>query len=73
VSHPFRGKINIDVKDSTPDWVPYQQSVAPDGAPGVLYVVLDDVGSSALEPFGGMIETRLSASRPGSSSAAGSK
>src|SRR4051812_13290092 len=31
--------------------------MAPEGAPSVLYVVLDDVGFSAMEPFGGMIET----------------
>ena len=57
MSVPFKGTINIDIKDSTPDWAPYSQPVAPDGAPSVLYVVLDDVGFSALEPFGGMIET----------------
>ena len=31
--------------------------MAPDGAPNVLYVVLDDVGFSAMEPFGGLIRT----------------
>jgi arylsulfatase len=29
----------------------------PEGTPNVLYIVLDDVGYSAMEPFGGMIET----------------
>ena len=29
----------------------------PEGAPNVLYIVLDDVGFSAMEPFGGLIET----------------
>ena len=33
---------------------------ATDGAPGEPYVVLDDVGFSAMEPFGGPIETRTS-------------
>ena len=56
MSKPFKGSINIDIQDSTPDWGPYRQPVAPDGAPSVLYVVLDDVGFSALEPFGGTIE-----------------
>ncbi len=46
MSKPFKGTINIDIKDSTPDW-----------APSVLYIVLDDVGFSALESYGGMIET----------------
>ena len=54
---PFKGVINIDIKDSVPDWEPYCQPMAPEGAPSILYVVLDDVGFSAMEPFGGLIET----------------
>ncbi len=54
---PFRGVVNIDIKDSTPDWEPYTQPIAPPDAPNVLYVVLDDVGFSAMEPYGGLIET----------------
>ncbi len=57
MSKPFRGTINIDIKDSVPDWGPYTQPMAPEGAPNVLYVVLDDVGFSAIEPYGGMIQT----------------
>ncbi|MDH4178259.1 MAG: arylsulfatase, partial [Thermoleophilia bacterium] len=57
MSTPFRGTVNIDIKDSTPDWAPYTQPLAPEGAPNVLYVVLDDVGFSAMEPYGGLIET----------------
>ena len=40
-----------------PDWEPYLQPVAPPGAPNVLYIVLDDTGFSAMEPWGGLIET----------------
>jgi len=57
VSKPFKGTINIDIKDSKPDWAPYSQPMAPDGAPSVLYIVLDDVGFPAMEPYGGLIET----------------
>jgi len=57
MSKPFKGTVSIDIKDSTPDWEPYKQPMAPDGAPSVLYVVLDDVGFSAMEPFGGLIDT----------------
>ncbi len=57
MSTPFRGTISIDVRDSVPDWGPYTQPKAPDGAPSVLYIVLDDVGFSAMEPWGGLIET----------------
>jgi len=54
---PFRGVVNVDIAESVPDWEPYTQPIAPEGAPNVLYIVLDDVGFSAMEPFGGMIET----------------
>ena len=54
---PFKGVINLDVRDSVPDWEPYTQPEAPEGAPNVLYIVLDDVGFSAMEPWGGLIET----------------
>ena len=57
VSKRFKGVVNIDIKDSVPDWEPYTQPIAPEGAPSVLYVVLDDVGFSAMEPYGGLIET----------------
>jgi arylsulfatase len=57
MAKPFRGRINIDIKDSEPDWEPFRQPMAPDGAPNIVYIVLDDVGFSAMEPFGGLIET----------------
>jgi arylsulfatase A-like enzyme len=57
MSKPFRGVINTDTRDSTPDWEPYLQPVAPPGAPNVLYIVLDDVGYSAMGPWGGLIGT----------------
>jgi arylsulfatase A-like enzyme len=57
MAKPFKGVINVDITQSTPDWEPYKQPVAPDGTPNVLFIVLDDVGFSAMEPFGGLIET----------------
>jgi arylsulfatase A-like enzyme len=57
VGDRFEGVVNIDIKDSTPDWGPFTQPIAPPGAPNILYVVLDDVGFSAMEPYGGLIET----------------
>jgi hypothetical protein len=57
MSKRFNGTIEIDGRDSTPDWEPYVQPVAPQGSPSVLYIVLDDVGFSAMEPWGGLIET----------------
>jgi arylsulfatase A-like enzyme len=57
MSTPFRGVINVDVTQSVPDWAPYTQPIALEGAPSVLYIVLDDVGYSAMGPYGGLIET----------------
>jgi arylsulfatase A-like enzyme len=57
MSKPFKGVVNVDVRESVPDWGPYTQPIAPEGSPNVLYIVLDDVGYSAMEPFGGFIET----------------
>ena len=56
MTKPFKGVINLDVRDSTPDWEPYEQPTAPDGAPNVVFIVWDDTGIGALEPFGGPIE-----------------
>jgi arylsulfatase len=53
VGKPFKGVVNVDIRDSVPDWEPYTQPIAPEGSPNFLYVVLDDVGFSAMEPFGG--------------------
>jgi arylsulfatase A-like enzyme len=57
MSIPFKGTINVDIRDSTPDWTPFEPPRAPDGAPSVLYIVLDDVGFSAMSSYGGPIET----------------
>jgi arylsulfatase A-like enzyme len=54
---PFQGTINIDIRDSKPDWAPFEPPKAPDGAPSVVYIVLDDVGFSAISGYGGPIET----------------
>ena len=53
----FKGIVNLDIRDSKPDWEPYLQPTAPEGAPNVLFIVWDDVGFAAMEPWGGLIET----------------
>jgi arylsulfatase A-like enzyme len=57
MARPFEGTINVDIRDSEPDWSPFEPPRAPDGAPNVLYIVLDDVGYSAIGCYGGPIET----------------
>ncbi len=54
---PFRGSIDVDIRDSEPDWAPFEPPRAPAGAPNVVYIVLDDVGFSAMRCYGGPIET----------------
>jgi arylsulfatase len=57
MAEAFRGLVNIDIRDSVPDWSPYEQPKAPPGTPNVLYIVLDDVGFGALSCYGGLIDT----------------
>ncbi len=57
MSKPFGGVVNLDIRDSQPDWAPFGAPKAPEGAPNVVYIVLDDVGYSAMSCYGGPIET----------------
>ena len=41
----FKGSINLDVRDSTPDWDAFLAGKAPQGAPNVLVVLYDDTAS----------------------------
>jgi arylsulfatase A-like enzyme len=53
----FEGTVNVDIRDSVPDWTPFEPPKAPEGSPNVVYVVLDDVGFSAMSCYGGPVET----------------
>ena len=53
----FEGTVDVDVRDSVPDWTPFEPPKAPEGSPNVVYVVLDDVGFSAMSCYGGPVET----------------
>ena len=57
MAEQFKGTIDVDIRDSVPDWSPFAPPKAPDGAPNVVYIVLDDVGFSAMSCYGGPIET----------------
>src|SRR3954447_24894964 len=57
VNKQFSGTVNVDIRDSVEDWSPFEPPRAPDGAPSIVYVVLDDVGFSAMSCYGGPIET----------------
>ncbi|HEX4719356.1 MAG TPA: arylsulfatase [Thermoleophilaceae bacterium] len=53
----FKGVVNVDIRESKPDWAPFEPPRAPDGAPNVIYIVLDDVGFGAMSCYGGPIDT----------------
>jgi len=55
VAEPFKGVIKLDVRDSVPDWGPYELKRAPEGAPNILIVLYDDTGLAAWSPYGGRI------------------
>ncbi len=57
MTKPWKGKIALDIRDSKPDWTPYIQPTAPEGAPNVLMIVWDDVGYGTMDTFGGPVET----------------
>jgi arylsulfatase A-like enzyme len=57
MARQFSGTINVDIRDSVPDWSPFEPASAPEGSPNVVFIVLDDVGFSAMGCCGGPVET----------------
>ena len=55
MANQFQGTVNLDIRDSVPDWAPFEAPRAPEGSPNVVYIVLDDVGFSAMKPYGGPV------------------
>ena len=53
----FAGKVELDIRNSVPDWEPFLAPKAPKGAPNVLFVVWDDVGYGTMDCFGGPVRT----------------
>ncbi|HTQ65019.1 MAG TPA: arylsulfatase [Puia sp.] len=51
----FKGKIELDIRNSTADWGPFIPKRAPEGSPNILLVLFDDTGLSAWSPYGGRI------------------
>ena len=51
----FKGVVNVDVRDSVPDWSAFRETPAPEGSPNVLIVLYDDTGLAAWSPYGGRI------------------
>jgi arylsulfatase len=54
---PFQGQVNRTLAGSEPDWATIAPIQAPDGAPNVLLVLIDDAGFGNPSTFGGPIAT----------------
>ena len=52
----FKGTINLDIRDSKPDWNAFLYKKAPKDAPNVLVILYDDTGCAAWSPYGGRID-----------------
>jgi arylsulfatase len=52
---PFQGKVDINPAKATPDWP--KPVTAPNGAPNIVLILLDDVGFAASSTFGGAAPT----------------
>ncbi|HYV13705.1 MAG TPA: arylsulfatase [Pyrinomonadaceae bacterium] len=55
MSNQFKGTINLDIRDSKPDWDAFLYQKAPKDAPNVLVILYDDTGCAAWSPYGGRI------------------
>jgi arylsulfatase A-like enzyme len=51
----FKGKIELDIRNSKPDWGPFTPKRAPEGAPNILFILYDDTGQAAWSTYGGRI------------------
>ena len=54
---PFQGRVNRTLDGSEPDWATIAPVQAPEGAPNVLLVLIDDAGFGNPSTFGGPIAT----------------
>src|SRR6188768_3785108 len=53
---PFKGKIGTTLESSTPEVKDYNIKAA-EGAPNVVWILIDDAGFGATTAFGGLVET----------------
>jgi hypothetical protein len=51
----FKGVIDLDIRQSKPDWDAFLDAKAPKDAPNVLVILYDDTGQAAWSPYGGRI------------------
>jgi hypothetical protein len=56
MSSSFKGKIELDIRDSKPDWDSLLPRKATKDSPNVLIILYDDTGLAAWSPYGGRIQ-----------------
>jgi arylsulfatase len=56
MANPFKGRIELDIRDSKPDWPSFLARKPRKDAPNVLVILYDDTGQAAWSPYGGRIE-----------------
>ena len=55
MARPFQGTIDLDIRDSKPDWEAFLDTKTPKDAPNVLVILYDDTGCAAWSTYGGRI------------------
>lgn len=56
MARKFKGRVQLDIRDSKPDWAAFLDAKAPKNAPNVLVILYDDTGQAAWSPYGGRIQ-----------------
>lgn len=56
MARPFNGRIEVDIRDSEPDWTPYLAPQAPPGSPNVIILAWDDLGYATMNLYGGPVQ-----------------
>jgi arylsulfatase len=57
MAKPYKGRIELDIRESVPDWEPFLAPRAKPGTPNVLLLAWDDLGYATMDVFGGPVET----------------
>ena len=52
----FNGEIQMDIRDSKPDWSLLMPKKAKEGAPNILFILYDDTGIGAWSTYGGGVD-----------------
>ena len=63
VSDQFQGVVSLGIRDSIPDWAPFDAPRPAAGAPSVAFIVQDDVGFAAMRSYGGPPRLQLHGDR----------